>query len=243
MNWCFGTGGAFDFNGYYPDPRPSAMAAPEGCSSISDANGNLLLYTDGRNLWNGSHRKLADNLLGSPGATQSSLILKQPGNNDLYYIFTVDEVGTLTNPGKGIHYSVYNIGTGNFEPGHTNIPLLPRCAEKITAIRHFNGTDYWIIAREINTFVFKVFLLSSSGITVQEDQVIGTDNKVDDVDVDTELLWDSPVDPTTGDFYAWIAGEAATVKALRRHLVSDLGVARSNVAFMGYWRRGRSEAQ
>jgi len=66
---------------------------------------------------------------------------------------------------------------------------------------------------------------------------------LDDVDVDTELLWDSPVDPTTGDFYAWIAGEAATVKALRRHLVSDLGVARSNVAFMGYWRRGRSEAQ
>ncbi len=66
---------------------------------------------------------------------------------------------------------------------------------------------------------------------------------LDDIDVDTELLWDSPVDPTTGDFYAWIAGEAATVKALRRHLVSDLGVARSNVAFMGYWRRGRSEAQ
>ena len=94
--------------------------------------------------------------------------------------FTVDEVGTLTNPGKGIHYSVYNTGTGNLEPGNTNKPLLPRCAEKITVIRHSNGTDYWIIAREINTFVFKVFLLSSSGITVQEDQVIGTDNKVDD---------------------------------------------------------------
>lgn len=66
---------------------------------------------------------------------------------------------------------------------------------------------------------------------------------VDDVDVDTDLLWDCPLDPETGDFYAWIAGEAAVVKGLRRLLVSEVGVARTNVAFMGYWRRGRSEAQ
>jgi NADPH-dependent ferric siderophore reductase len=70
-----------------------------------------------------------------------------------------------------------------------------------------------------------------------------TPEAVDDVDVDTELLWDSPLDPDTGDFYAWIAGEAAGVKALRRYLVSEVGIARSNVAFMGYWRAGRAEAQ
>lgn len=68
-------------------------------------------------------------------------------------------------------------------------------------------------------------------------------DELEDVDVDTSLLWDSPVDPTTGDFYAWIAGESATVKELRRHLVGTVGVARSNVAFMGYWRVGRAEAQ
>ena len=67
--------------------------------------------------------------------------------------------------------------------------------------------------------------------------------QLDDIDVDAELLWDSPVDPSTGDFYAWIAGEASTVKSLRRHLVSEIGVDRRNVAFMGYWRDGRSEAQ
>lgn len=70
-----------------------------------------------------------------------------------------------------------------------------------------------------------------------------TPDTLDDVDVDVDLLWDSPVDPTTGDFYAWIAGEAGTVKALRRHLVTEVGVARSNVAFMGYWRHGRCESQ
>ncbi|MFT4217496.1 MAG: siderophore-interacting protein [Micropruina sp.] len=40
--------------------------------------------------------------------------------------------------------------------------------------------------------------------------------------------------------YVWIAGESKVVTTLRRHLVNDLGIDRSQVAFMGYWRRGVS---
>jgi len=40
------------------------------------------------------------------------------------------------------------------------------------------------------------------------------------------------------DTYAWIAGESWMVKALRRSLVTELGLERSQVAFMGYWREG-----
>ncbi|SEE11017.1 siderophore-interacting protein [Ruania alba] len=76
--------------------------------------------------------------------------------------------------------------------------------------------------------------------------------ELEDVDVDTQLLWDSPVlraAPDTcgrgercgGDFYAWFAGEASVIKTLRRVLVSELGVCRRRVAFMGYWRAGRAE--
>ncbi|QPE05542.1 siderophore-interacting protein [Microbacterium schleiferi] len=63
-----------------------------------------------------------------------------------------------------------------------------------------------------------------------------------------ELLWETPVfsgsgealDDTTDaiDRYFWIAGESSVVTTLRRHLVKDLGIHRSQVAFMGYWRRG-----
>ncbi|WP_433138936.1 siderophore-interacting protein [Actinomadura nitritigenes] len=41
--------------------------------------------------------------------------------------------------------------------------------------------------------------------------------------------------------YAWIAGESATVKALRRHLVNERGLHRRDVTFTGYWRRGATE--
>jgi NADPH-dependent ferric siderophore reductase len=65
---------------------------------------------------------------------------------------------------------------------------------------------------------------------------------LDDVDVDTDILWEVPDDlprETSGP-YAWLAGEAGTVKALRRHLVQETGLDRGSVAFMGYWRQGKS---
>ncbi|WP_327674589.1 siderophore-interacting protein [Kitasatospora sp. NBC_00458] len=46
-----------------------------------------------------------------------------------------------------------------------------------------------------------------------------------------------------GEPYAWIAGEAATVRELRRHLVGERGIDRRAVCFMGYWRAGRTEDQ
>ena len=78
----------------------------------------------------------------------------------------------------------------------------------------------------------------------------------EDVNVDRDILWDTPArldtaairtgrnpDKPAGalPFYAWIAGEAGTVKDLRRYLVRDVGIDRKQVAFMGYWRQGKAE--
>jgi NADPH-dependent ferric siderophore reductase len=68
---------------------------------------------------------------------------------------------------------------------------------------------------------------------------------LEDADLDTATLWDVPDRPTGeldapgGELYAWLAGEATVIKRLRRLMINDLGVARSAVAFMGYWRQGR----
>jgi NADPH-dependent ferric siderophore reductase len=63
-----------------------------------------------------------------------------------------------------------------------------------------------------------------------------------EVDVDREILWETPESHRAADCYAWVAGEASVVRDLRRLLVRDLGVDRDQVAFMGYWREGRAEA-
>jgi NADPH-dependent ferric siderophore reductase len=64
---------------------------------------------------------------------------------------------------------------------------------------------------------------------------------VPDVDVEETILWETPVDGrVAGTPYVWVAAEAAVVRDIRRHLVTDVGLPRANVAFMGYWREGRA---
>lgn len=58
------------------------------------------------------------------------------------------------------------------------------------------------------------------------------------------LLWEVPDDAgvvAAQGIRAWVAGEAAAVRTIRRHLVGPCGLARRDVAFMGYWRLGRAE--
>jgi NADPH-dependent ferric siderophore reductase len=71
--------------------------------------------------------------------------------------------------------------------------------------------------------------------------VLGADGVLVDVDVDHDILWEVPDADAGEDVYAWIAGEAACVKEIRRHLVRGVGIDRRSVAFMGYWRHGRPE--
>ncbi|MEW1723743.1 siderophore-interacting protein [Streptomyces sp. NPDC093109] len=72
---------------------------------------------------------------------------------------------------------------------------------------------------------------------------------------DAEITWLVPNPATTvttaeavrtaelpaGTPYAWIAGESATVRTVRRHLVGERGLDRRRVKFSGYWRSGTSE--
>ncbi|WP_284578911.1 siderophore-interacting protein [Streptomyces sp. 2P-4] len=43
--------------------------------------------------------------------------------------------------------------------------------------------------------------------------------------------------------YGWLAGEAGTIRAVRRHLVQERSLDRRAVRFTGYWRLGASEEQ
>ncbi len=99
-NWAFGNhaGLNFDLTTGNVTPVTTSINTPEGCSSISDENGNLLFYTDGRTVWNRNHQTMpnadyfgGNGLLGDPSSTSSGVIIPHPTNSNLYYIFTVDE--------------------------------------------------------------------------------------------------------------------------------------------------------
>lgn len=95
----------------------------EGCTSISDSDGNLLFYSDGRTVWNANHTPMANanyfsgtGLLGDPSSTSSGLIVPKPQDDEKYYLFTVDEphhnnASTYPNQYNGEYDS------GGFVPG------------------------------------------------------------------------------------------------------------------------------
>jgi len=59
------------------------------------------------------------------------------------------------------------------------------------------------------------------------------------VDIDRQLLWDRG-DAAEDGFYAWVAGEAAAVLAIRAFLVAEHGLDRRSLNLMGYWRHGQA---
>ena len=98
-NWYFGNGAGVTFNTNPPTSLTDGiLSTNEGCSSISDANGNLLFYTDGRTIWNREHQIMENadyfggtGLHGDPSSTSSGLIVPHPTVPNIYFVFTVDE--------------------------------------------------------------------------------------------------------------------------------------------------------
>src|SRR5208337_2415349 len=55
-------------------------------------------------------------------------------------------------------------GFGDIMKEKKNIKLLDTVCEKLTAVRHANGTDYWVIVHKYYSDAFFSYHLSSAGI-------------------------------------------------------------------------------
>lgn len=167
--WYFGAQAGLDFNGGSPVVLTnSKMFADEGCAVMSNSAGNLLFYTRGDTVWNRNHLPMANgtNIMGCWSSSQGVIILPLPNLAGYYYIFTVDCAEDSL--AAGLRYSVVQMSLNGGLGGVTvkNQLLTPMVTEKITAVKHANGTDYWIITHEYNTNRFFVHQLNSAGINV-----------------------------------------------------------------------------
>ncbi len=165
--WYFGENAGMSFNSVKPVAlTDGTLNTSEGCASICDSNGMLLFYTDGTKVWNRSHQLMpnGNGLNGNPSTTQSAIIVQCPSTNSKYYVFTVDkEAGP-----NGLNYSEIDMdlqgGSGDVT-SKKNIPILTPICEKVTAIKHGNNIDWWIVTHLHNSNTFNCFLLNSSGIS------------------------------------------------------------------------------
>lgn len=167
--WYFGEQAGLSFNSGSPVPLlDGVINTIEGCASIADKNGKLLFYTDGITVWNNQHQIMSNGtgLLSDNSATQAAAIVPKPGSTTEYYIFTVDRAEVSSE--SGLRYSVVDMslppGSGLGTVTEKNKPLLQSSTEKITAVKHHNGIDVWLLAHELSTNVFHSFLVTSAGV-------------------------------------------------------------------------------
>ncbi|MDR2204587.1 MAG: hypothetical protein LBE36_00260 [Flavobacteriaceae bacterium] len=151
----------------------SKMFTQEGCFTVSTYTGELMFYSDGITIWdkNGDPMPNANaTLTGHPSSAQSGIVIPYPGQGGKYIAFSVNQHlnGNLT-------YSVVDMslngGLGDVVPDQLNIPLTGTggaFGESLTAVRHPNHRDYWIvaIARDPVTFegTINVWKVDLSGV-------------------------------------------------------------------------------
>ena len=144
--WIFGKKARVDFTQYplIVSPTNINYNTPYGVSSISDESGNLLFFSNGLNVWNQGLFKMdnGSGLNGNNFASQSSIIIPNPGNSKQYFIFTTD---MFISPiyVDGVNYSVVDFtNSGYGTVTSKNNLLFNENSQKISAVKHENGNGH-----------------------------------------------------------------------------------------------------
>ncbi len=170
--WYFGYGVGLDFNTSPPTPLADGrINTNEGAATVCDhATGRLLFYTDGITVWNRNHlpMKNGTGLAGSPSSTQSALIVRSPCDTFRYYVFTSGDLETDGYMGDGYKYSEIDmrLDGGNGEVVGKNVLLHRPGTEKLTAVRHGNAHDIWVVTHRAGDDLFYAYKVSANGITL-----------------------------------------------------------------------------
>lgn len=167
-------------------------------ADICDTAGNLQFYTNGRLVMsqNGDTMKNGQNL--SPQLrefvdwyygddfgfqnVQGAIALPKPGSDSLYYLFAVDfdsalwQAGGITRP----YYLTLNVidmsadgGLGEVTVKNQQLFADTMASAGMTACKHANGRDWWLIRNEYHTNCYYIWLVTPDSIIGPSKQCIG----------------------------------------------------------------------
>ncbi len=164
-NWMFGDKNGLNFDTEPPTEISSNMYLPTGPCSISDHKGNLLFYASADTIRNRKHGLMKGMQYKAPlvilGSLQSAVVIPFVGDSNRYYHFIsgngtfYNDKPSATNVPRAVGYHIINMqgdsGLGEVEQQYTQ--LVPYNCDRITACKHANGKDYWIITHTANKYL------------------------------------------------------------------------------------------
>lgn len=180
--WAFGfSGNGLDFSSGSPVWTPSSISGTlETSATICDRNGDLLFLTDGfevkRGIGSGAMAVTMPNGIGlwggySNSSTQGAIFIPKPLDDSIYYLFTAYEsVGWPNYTYDGLAYSEIDLRLPGQFPSYNgavsqkNIPLRRNATEKLSAVRHANGCDIWVVGHAFYSADFLAYHVSPNGV-------------------------------------------------------------------------------
>ncbi len=189
-------------------------------ASISDSAGNLLFYTNGLYIANANNDTMLNGSGLNPSAyanssspyglriPQGALILQKPGSPNLYYIFHetlyyLPQLYVYYEPLE-IYYTIVDMNLDGGLGGviFKNVTMLADTLNSggITACKHANGRDWWIIFHRYNATMYYKYLFKAAGSVIQGPftQNIGSS-------INSNWIWQSCFSPD-GKKFATITG-------------------------------------
>jgi len=169
--WYFGEKAGVDFKTGNPIAiSDGKLITKEGCSTFSDAQGNLLFYSDGTIVWNRNHTAMPNGigLKGDASSSQSAMIIPKPNSDTKYFLFTV---GARVSGGQyGFYYYTIDMnadgGLGDVIDGPVDLNegRANEWSEKVAAINGEECETFWVISYVSN--LFKAYKVTKNGVAL-----------------------------------------------------------------------------
>ncbi len=188
-NWYFGDRAGLNFSG--PQPRTlldGELQQLEGSAVLSDADGNLMFYTDGIRCWDADHRIMPGSLPNLPAGShpaeisfstaQAALIVPHPSDVNLYYVFNAGNMSGVGDDDvvlpaeyeqilRAMSYSLVDMrlrdGKGDLlERGSLNPAV--ELSENLGGTTNCSATGFWVLARELGANRFYAYHVGPNGL-------------------------------------------------------------------------------
>ncbi|MBK8846190.1 MAG: T9SS type A sorting domain-containing protein [Bacteroidetes bacterium] len=174
--WYYGGNAGCEFSSGSPVVlNNGAMNTNEGCITQSDAFGNLLFYSDGITVYNANHVAMPNGtgLFGGFSASQSCVVVPDPGNTLRYYIFTIPDVGGPS----GLTYSLIDMtlngGLGDIMTKNVTVQA-GSFAEKLHGVYIPGSKNAWVMVQLNNSNTYVKVQVTSAGVGLPQSQTIGS---------------------------------------------------------------------
>jgi gliding motility-associated-like protein len=181
--WYFGDSLSMNFNGLVPNQsNVSSLRTANSAISMSNKQGDLLFYGNHRFIYDSTHQVMQNGVLFNytnfPPTTDfldgnmGALVLPMPCNSNLYYHFYISPNNNQTTLPftNSLLYSVIdmslNNGLGGVVATQKNVFVDDSLYHFITATKHANNRDYWIMTRKIQSNEWKAWLLTPTGLSL-----------------------------------------------------------------------------